>query len=137
LGYLTNPPESLSTFYASNDGKRFRTLAQKLGVGVDSTGKFLPDTTQAVFMVNLWHYKGPHSWYVHLGVSSISFGVRGSTVRTRPLSNTYNAPDVVDEMIGIDGVQPHSDPVRRGQSFSCLVVHTVSVRTDVPVIRTN
>jgi hypothetical protein len=49
----------------------------------------------------------------------------------KTLRNTYNTPDVFNEMVSVDGVQPHSDPIRCRQSFSCLVVHTVSIRMEV------
>lgn len=73
MGYLANSPESLGTFYASDDGEWFRALVQKLRIGLDNTGYFLPDVTQVVFVVNLWYHKGPHSRYIRLGGHSISF----------------------------------------------------------------
>jgi len=79
------------------------------------------------FVINLWDHKSPHSWYFRLWGRSISFGAHGGTVRVR-LSNTHNTPDVVNEMISIDRVQPHSDPIRRRKLFGCLTSHTVSIR---------
>lgn len=73
LSYLADLPESLSTFYASNDRKGFWTLVLKLRIGLDNTGYFLPNMTQMVFVVNLWNYESPHGWYVRLGIHFVSF----------------------------------------------------------------
>lgn len=80
-------------------------------------------------MVNLWHHKSPYSWYVRLRTHPVSLSVCGRYCPDETLrDDTHNPPDVINEMIGVDRVQPHSDPVRRRKFLSCLV--SVSVRTD-------
>jgi len=84
-------------------------------------------------MVNLWHHKNPHSWYVRLKAHSVSFGVcRGYRPDDTP-GDTHNPPDVVNEMSGVDRVQPHSDPIRRREILGCLVFRIVSVRTEAVI----
>jgi len=86
-------------------------------------------------MVNLGHHESPNNWYVNLGAHYISLGVRSSSrLDDETLSDTYNTPNVINEMIGIDRVQPYGDPVRHGQFLSRrLKFHTVSVCTETVI----